>query len=562
MTRRRSHRARSRACLLGAVALALLGCGRDGGEADPRDSAPAVEPLGRPPVVVVLFDALHAAHLSHLGYPRETTPELDRLVAEGVSFARAFSPAPYTVAGVPSILTGRRPDSHGVTNQAARLASEETTLAEYLRAAGYRTMGAISNLNAGVRLGNDQGFEVFEELFFTDDPDRAEATSEGRPIRLVTADLVVDFARRMLARLAADTSGAPPFLYLHVLEPHAPYVMPSEYRELWLDPDYDGVFVEGDIDPFVRSLNEDLGLEQADIDAATALYDANLRWADHNFGLIRGLLEEAGLWDEALVVVTSDHGEAFWQHGRWGHNDHLFDEQLRVPLIVKLPGAAQDDRPGDGPARNVVRSELVSTIDLVPSVCEWLDLPVGELALDGLSLAPLVEDPGWTPPPRELILRSHHTIAHLALRTEGEKTIVERAETVEDGGFGATVQVRHFDLTADPGERVDLSGQGRVELEGVVGRLEEYGRRSIVDRGERGVGMTRTELHMLKNLGYIEEIPPRELSYEERVRRVTALGYAEVLEELDADSSPEDWKGAIQRAKARRSETTPPPGDS
>jgi len=211
--------------------------------------APPVEPLGRPPVVLVVFDALHATHLSHLGYPRETTPQLDRLAAEGTSFSEAFAPAPYTVAGIPSLLTGRRPDSHGVTSQAARLADEETTLAELLRAAGYRTLGAVGNLNGGARLGNAQGFDVFEELYFTDDPALIEDTVEGQGVRLVTADLLVDFTARALA----EPSDQPLFLYLHVLEPHAPYSMPDEFRRLWLDPDYDGVFASGEIGPLVCS---------------------------------------------------------------------------------------------------------------------------------------------------------------------------------------------------------------------------------------------------------------------------------------------------------------------
>ena len=103
-----------RATLL-TLACATPGCARE----------PEVEPLGRPPVVLIVFDALHAGHVSHLGYGRETTPHLDRLAQDGVSFARAFAPAPYTLASIPSLLTGRRPDSHGVTTPAASLGTEE-----------------------------------------------------------------------------------------------------------------------------------------------------------------------------------------------------------------------------------------------------------------------------------------------------------------------------------------------------------------------------------------------------------------------------------------------------
>ena len=105
-------------------------------------------------MVLIIFDALHAGHISHLGYERETTPHLDRLAPEGVSFSTAFAPAPYKRA---SILTGRRPDSHGVTNVNARLAEEELTSAERLAAVGYRTVAAVENLNGSAKLGGRAG---------------------------------------------------------------------------------------------------------------------------------------------------------------------------------------------------------------------------------------------------------------------------------------------------------------------------------------------------------------------------------------------------------------------
>lgn len=143
----------------GLLAAASVACG---------PSEPPVEPLDRPPVVLVLLDALHAAHLGHLGYHSPTTPHLDALAADGVSFANVLAPAPYTVASVPSLLTGRLPESHGVTGNGARLRDEEQTMAEVLGAAGYRTHAVVSQMNGGPQLGNDQGFEVFETLWKPD----------------------------------------------------------------------------------------------------------------------------------------------------------------------------------------------------------------------------------------------------------------------------------------------------------------------------------------------------------------------------------------------------------
>jgi arylsulfatase A-like enzyme len=441
-----------------------------------------VESLGRPPVVLIVFDALHAGRVSHLGYERDTTPNIDRLAAEGVSFGRAFAPAPYTIAGIASLLTGRLPDSHGVTDTETALDDHEATLAERLSAVGYDTVAAVGNLNGGAAFGHDQGFDAFTELYRTPGSDE---------LRLATADLFVDFTRDLLGR---ERSDRPLFLYLHVLEPHAPYSMPEEYRSLWIDPGYDGPLASGETQALVDTLSGRIEVTQRDIEAAIALYDANLRWADHNFGLLRETLERGGLWDEALVIVTSDHGEAFWEHGRWGHNDHLYDEQLRVPLIVKLPGARG--------LKGVVRDELVSTLDVVPSICEWLNLAADGPPMDGVPLAALVEHAERRPDGRELMLRSHHEIAHFGLRSETHKTIVEREQ--QRVGRGRVTEVRHFALEQDPGERVDLYEQERARVQPVLDRIEEWGRASVKSGKKRRDEMNAVELRHLRDLGYME----------------------------------------------------------
>jgi len=483
------------------LCLAVLGaCGGETGPAGPEapDPGPDVASLGRPPIVLIVFDALHAAHVGHLGYARDTTPHLDAIAAEGVSFSQAFSPAPYTLASIPSLLTGRRPDTHGVTSTVARLALEETTLAEICRRSGYRTMAAVGNLNGGSLFGTDQGFDTFEELFRDPDaPAGSEHADEG--LRWATADMFVDFTRRMVAR---DGGDAPPFLYLHVLEPHAPYRMPERYRDLWLDPDYDGPFAGGDIQPLIDSLSGKVSVGPRDVAAATALYDGNLRWADDNLGEIRELLEQAGWWDRALVIVVSDHGEAFWEHDRWGHNDHLFDEQVHVPLVVKLPA-------GRG-LRGVVRDDLVSILDVTPSVCQWLDVAPGSLPLDGRSLAAMCEDRDWHPQGRELWMRTHQGIANLALRTAGEKTIVERGRKEGDQSWGHLVRVRLYDLVADPREQHDLYAAERAHGDANAERLLAWGQASILQRSERGTGMTPGEVALLHGLGYVDAPPAYE----------------------------------------------------
>ena len=326
----------------------------------------------------------------------------------------------------------------------------------------------------------------------------------GREYRLPRAGDFVEYAKRAVAESRSEEyRDRGLFLYLHVLEPHSPYVQPEEFRNLWLDPTYDGPFASGETRPLVDCNREEddekrLEIDERDRQAAIDLYDGNLRWADHNLGALVEVLREAGLYDEALLIVTSDHGEAFWQHGRWGHNDHLYDEMLRVPLVIKLPA-------GRG-GRGRILDELVSIMDLVPSLCEWLDLPLPELPLDGRSLAALAEgqaDGGEQradgAPERSLRLRSHHRIPHVGVRTPDSKTILHRHKKTGD-----TMRVEHFELNGDPAEEHDVWMEHRGTAGPVVRQLERWIHDSTINRSRRQIPLTQMERKMLDDLGYAE----------------------------------------------------------
>jgi len=461
----------------------------------PGCSEERVEPLGKPPVVLILLDALAASHVHHLGYERETTPVLDALASEGVSFSQAFAPAPYTRASIPSLMTGRLPDHHGLTTKKAVLPADEQTLAELLGEAGWWSVGAVANLNGSKLFGLDQGFEEFHELFQLrpgEDPEHVDFS--GREMREPSADDFVEQTRDFLARRPTDR---PPFLYLHVLEPHSPYQPPEPHRSLWIDPDYTGPFQGGETAPLVGSTRgEDheahVQVSAADIEGARNLYDANLHWADAAVGEILDLLRTEGLYEEALIVVTSDHGEAFWEHGRWGHNEHLYDEMLRVPLVVKLP-AGRDVSVGTSDA-------LVSIMDLVPSLCEWLDLGVPEHALDGHSLAGFIEGsrpelPGGAE--RRLRLRSNHSIPTVGERSATAKTIVLR-----DPKSGVTTGIEYYELDQDPLEREDRYLEHSNRIGARAAELERWIVDAAVHLTERGVPLSDRQDQFLEALGY------------------------------------------------------------
>ena len=187
------------------------------------------------PIVVILFDAFSANHVHHLGYEKDITPNLDRLAAEGTTFENAFSPAPYTLASIPSLFTGRLPDRHGVTGPAHVLPEEEVTFAEVLSGRGYQTFGALANIQGGRIHNLGQGFEVFEELF------RATEGTKKKS-KIVSPDVFPEIIKGWHDVRDPERT---PLYYLHILQPHMPYDPPAEFRERLVDDSYEGQFKGG-----------------------------------------------------------------------------------------------------------------------------------------------------------------------------------------------------------------------------------------------------------------------------------------------------------------------------
>ena len=400
-------------------------------------------------VVVVVFDALHAGHVHHLGYARETTPHLDALAAEGVSFRNAHAPAPYTVASTASIMTGLLPQRHGLLRPFGRHARPGgVTLAEHLRGAGWQTLGASANANASTATSTDLGFDQWVDLFEGPGPEGVQRVQrgDGSFIHLVGAD---EWPQQLERFLDARDAGRDAFVYLHALQPHSPYAPPAEHRTPFVDPSYasswadeefPGGYAEGQDRPLAMANRGEIPMGEADRQHTLDLYDASLHWMDAALGEMVAGLRERGLWERTWLVVTSDHGEAFWQHGRFGHNDHLYEEMLRVPLVVRAPGGALP--------QGVVADALVSPMDLLPSLVEWLRLPEVP-GLDGQSLGRALREQ----PQRRLLLQTNGNFPFVGM-TDGRGKVIVSAD-----GQGVRTSER-YDLGADAAESTNLIAGG------------------------------------------------------------------------------------------------------
>ena len=295
---RKPRKIRLLALVLGAFA---LGC---------RGEPP---PVHRGPIVLITIDALRADAVGALGGPPKLMPELSALARQADWAGRAISPSSWTVPSMAAVFTGFQPwRAQSWSSDRAVLDERFVTLPEALKAAGYRTAGFRSNHWLQARYGYAQGFDSFRYL------------REGK---------------RAEAHLAS-LQGGPDFVWIHILPPHAPYVrresllerldeippdLPRQVRPIELEPYYD---------PAVELPPEKERVFRT-------LYQLNAAWADHLLGRLLAALRKSGRWDETLLVVTSDHGEEFGEHGQIAHGGNLGHVLVEVPLVVKLPAGFQ-----------------------------------------------------------------------------------------------------------------------------------------------------------------------------------------------------------------------------
>ncbi len=453
--------------------------------------APAETSRARPRVVLVaVVDTLSAVHVEHLGYDRPTTPNIDALAADGVTFEQAISAASYTVASIPSILTGRYPDRHGLTWYDRKLPEDEDTLPELLSRIGYESYAIVAVSNGGALRGALQGFDEYVEVWVGEGgEDTLTFEHQGRTVHIPRASELVPYVKERLDRLGDEERL---FLYLHILEPHSPYNPPEEFLVPLVDERCPAPPVDEDeIELRLNVLK--LGGDDELLPRYERLYDGNIRWSDHNLGLIIDELEQRGLYDEALIAITADHGEIFMSHGALGHGPQLYDEIMRVPVVIKPPASYG--------YKGLRLPQLASNVDVVPTICELLDLLPGENPLDGHSLVPLIENPELPSPREEVFIRARNDVNLFGLRTARHKAILHLPRVGE--GNPLTAQLELYDIVADPGEQNDLFEKEQELAEKlrrrILQRLAELG----TEPGEGGVDALPTaDLELLEALGY------------------------------------------------------------
>jgi arylsulfatase A-like enzyme len=314
-------------------------------------------------VIIVLLDAAGAKHFTTYGYQRETTPNIAKISQEGVQFDHAYCQAVYTLASTTSMMTGLDPHRHQLYDRQNKLPESIETLAERFSKNGYTTATFVANGNVSPNFGNTQGFQVVREVH-----NEKGYTGWG-----------ADITNRFTEWLQTQKADNKFFVYLHYREPHGPFNPPKEFKHQFTDPNYDR-FKEAS-DEMRRKLSTgEVTPIQADYDFVTAAYDENLRYGDYEVGRLMQKLKDMKLYDRTIVIVTADHGEAFWEHGFQGHNSQLYEESVHIPLIIKF--TSESDLHG----KHI--KTPVRTIDLYPSLVDLLEISDKGMDVDGTSFLP------------------------------------------------------------------------------------------------------------------------------------------------------------------------------
>ena len=374
---------------LSALLFALLvaGCGR--GSRSPRAS----ETFPKAPVVLISVDTLRSDHLPFYGYTGVETPALSALREDSILFEKAYSHAPLTVPSHASILTGRVPADHGIhDNLGYRLRKDVPTLAELLKKAGYATGGAVSCFVLKGVSGIARGFD-----FYDDNVDPAEGN-----VALGQVQRRGDETEKQLAAwLGSVPSDKSFFAFLHLYEPHTPYEPPEPFKSRYKEQPYDG----------------------------------EIATADAIVGRFISLLKGKGLYDKALIVFLSDHGEGLGEHGEAEHGMFLYREALQVPLLVKFPGSRRAGMSLTSP---------VALADVFTTICRGVELPDFQAPTGTVSLLDLA---AGAPPPARRILsetffpRIHFGWSELASLLEGRWHYIEAPKP------------EIYDLETDPAEK-------------------------------------------------------------------------------------------------------------
>jgi arylsulfatase A-like enzyme len=465
------------------AAAANSGCNTVSGVADKENGDRTSKDIDRefsspskPNILLLLVDTLRADHLGCYGYERMTAPALDQFAKQSILFEDVLSVSSWTIPAVASLFTGVHPYQHGViTDEACYLDDAFCTLAEFLQRRGFSTAAFVTNPLVSRDQNFDQGFEDF--YFF----DRLDARGMN------------EFFLSWLENHREHRF----FAYLHYMDPHDPYTAPGKFYD-YFDPSYEGPFDGHSINTLWRCINfekEVCDYTMTDIAHLAALYDGEIRFWDHHFFTLLAHLTETGLLEKTVLLVTSDHGEEFMEHGKVKHGAQLYDETVHVPLILHIPRGKE--------YRDPVPAQ---TTDIYPTLLATLSYDIPPF-LEGRALLEKERDVHEGSTTLQRYRYGQTSRAYLPAFDRNTHT-----EMVHCGQWKLICtpelhKVELYDTAADPAERIDISDEYPQVVQVLEERLEGWKNLpspvSGIAQGSKKAETTDIR-DALRSLGYIE----------------------------------------------------------
>ena len=416
---------------------------------------------GKPPVFILLIDACQAKHLHLYGYPRETSPDMERFARDGVVFENAYANASYTRSSVRSLLSGQFPERSGAGNLTRVGENRQLVIPEFLKIKGYRTAIFTSAVTISPTFGFTRGIDDY--IPFT-----------GELVKWKERRFDFDRFSTWLKR------PEPLFAYFHFIEPHLPIVAPPPYLDMFKArpglPRQQRL-----INQVVRSGRSGRAYSPVEVQDVCDDYDSTIAYIDNEIGKTLERIRRSGLYDESLIVVLSDHGEAIYEHGAWGHSTNVFEETTHVPLIAKFPSSLN--------LKGRVRT-LVQLTDIFPTLVELfgqkIDLPGKSLL--GTLHQPEVDD-------SLTVSQSIAEVALFGLRWRDWYAVIDLKTNGQ----------RLFNLAADPIQ--DISDTSGPMIDYFWGSFLEWWKNLSDSETESSAidlkKLTPTEIENLKTLGYL-----------------------------------------------------------
>jgi len=464
-------------------------------EAEPPAGAKA-DASSRCNIVIYLIDTLRADRLGAYGYMRRSTsPNIDKLARQGVLFEQAYAPAPWTLPSVASLVTSTYPCEHGMLDNRHKLGQALDPLAARLKRLGFITLGLYANALVGPSYGFDRGFERLD------------------PVEMITG-------RHVEALLPPDAD-KPFFLYIHNIEPHNPYAFAPVHTRGFRDistatrldiqrrcMEYRRTTRVDFADQRPLGATDNTAEQDRRLAALTALrgdyrelYDASVRQADSNLASVIDVLKRRNLWDNTLFILLSDHGEEMNEHGGWLHDQSVYEELMRVPLIVSFPS-------GRYAGKRV--KDVVSLVDILPTIFDYLDASEMSSGARGRVLTPLIrgEMSGATFEPLIPGMRWNTKKYYRPWKlTRGDINVVVRLGRWKGVWNAEPKSLELYDLAVDPGEQ---NNQARAnpdlaERLGAAARrwLKQCDTRAVTAPPENAMPDDDT-VENLRALGYID----------------------------------------------------------